>query len=1540
MRDRFLIYLMMSSLLVAGCLDSTSQGTFHVVFTWEGGPPQLTGTEWVSARLEERSDLATPGPVKGTAGPQEFVISQPLDFTDIPNGDNLVVIVELRDGPDANSNVLYYGISQFFSLKPGKHTEVEVYMQLKAVPGDEHGGVEILEGELVNNSQITLVLTTDTGERVKVSHFVSFPPDKTDERPLSDLDIYPGAPPGLTSYRMDWSLDFNPVYECSHEDYCPRRVFVRFVDAHGYESRTVYDDVNFDRNPPALVDDGVSVTPRVANIDDRVSVCLTFTEQVVADPVLSVDEVSAFTFYKIFPSDDEPSNSYCFASTGLAGDLGSQDGTYNLSVSMIDRATNQGNELQIGMIEVDSTDPEISEVVIVTPGDTGYANLADRDNLRDLSITFNLSEAPGDAYPKVLVGPNAYPDPCSCIPVGLGNEHACTCGFTLGARDTDGVKIVSIFTTDLAGNATEDTGTSVSFDFTRPSLVPDSVSLHYEPESGNVQPVVHSAKSGTTVRVYFTVSEILGGDPVVDTNGSPSFDLADQVGNSYDYDCLVATPGNQDFTVRVSVMDLAGNSIDPDPTSLGMSFTVDNQIPDKPDVDTFESIIFTRKPWGPDSCMNVSGLANSVEGYATIIFYTEPGGREIDRGQTSANGSFGPFDLNVSDRPEIFVSVADDAGNETEALRVRDVIWVASLGANSPLQFEERTWFSHALFQTKGLEVPDLANLMQADSQEEIVAGYSPGWTQYLYEMNGPTARAGHSMAYDSARDRMVVFGGSDGTYNDQTWEWDGRSWKLVCGVGTYCVSPAARAGHSMEYDAVRGVVVMFGGEAGSTDLTLGDTWEWDGTKWLQQCGDGTNCSGPPGRSGHGMVYDSERGRVLLFGGCENMDSDTFECLNMPDGLWAWDGAGWDKICGSGTGCSGPTGSYHLSMAYDENDDELVLFSGCTVFNSNCQARSDETWRWNGTSWSKVCDASQGCTSPSSRYRHEMVYDAGNDRVMLFGGRDSTSLPPETWEWDGNSWSIACDGGPSCPAPHQCERPAMAYNRHLGEVVLFGGAWSWTPGTRSDKVWHWNGSRWKQIFSVVFPPERPSARHDHAMADDPDRERVVLFGGLDEDDSLSNETWEWEGDTWTLISSGGPSARKRHAMAYEQYRNRTLLFGGFDGSLSGETWEWSGTGWIMRCDTGAGCSGPSPRYGHAMVTNSSSTVLLFGGCTNGDGNGCNAFSDDTWQWNGQSRSWTKVCGSNTGCPAPWPTGREGHGMAWNRDDDRVVLFGGCEAWGAWWCSNVSDEVWEWTGAGWIQQCGSGTQCSGPEALAFQGMTFDAGRSQSLMFGGVKGNIIYFDTWEWGAGDWNMVCGAGQNCTRPDASLGQAMVFDEARRETIMFGGWYNESNDETWRWDGGSSAWPGQVLVVPFQEAIALMEPAGWPDPFDCLRNPSECQVRQVNVDWISGGESDNPTNPGNAQNGSQLLVWSDLGWIPLDLNSSGTGSPTNLGFSFKSGDPPVVSSAKQIGRLFHSDTWNLYFAVTPIGANGQLVDMASVSSDYVEVTVQYRLDP
>ena len=102
-------------------------------------------------------------------------------------------------------------------------------------------------------------------------------------------------------------------------------------------------------------------------------------------------------------------------------------------------------------------------------------------------------------------------------------------------------------------------------------------------------------------------------------------------------------------------------------------------------------------------------------------------------------------------------------------------------------------------------------------------------------------SRASAAMAFDVARARLVMFGGArllDESYCGDTWEWDGTAWVEK----TAATSPSARDGHAMAYDSGRARTVLFGGNAFGY---VNDTWEWDGSNWVQR----TSASNPAARA-------------------------------------------------------------------------------------------------------------------------------------------------------------------------------------------------------------------------------------------------------------------------------------------------------------------------------------------------------------------------------------------------------------------------------------------------------------------------------------------------------------------------------------------------------------------------------------------------------------------------------------------------------------------------------------------------------------------
>jgi uncharacterized protein (TIGR03437 family) len=254
-----------------------------------------------------------------------------------------------------------------------------------------------------------------------------------------------------------------------------------------------------------------------------------------------------------------------------------------------------------------------------------------------------------------------------------------------------------------------------------------------------------------------------------------------------------------------------------------------------------------------------------------------------------------------------------------------------------------------------------------------------------------PTARSNHAMAYASGLNQLVMFGGvingNVGLAKD-TWVWNGSNWINQ----NLSLGPSVRYGHTMAYDSAHNQVVMFGGNGPFQPgcSYLGDTWIWNGSEWTQA----TPQTSPPARAGHGMAYDSARGKVVVFGGVGASGFGN-QCTsqNLND-TWVWDGSNWTEESPK----TMPPTLNSFAMAFDAAHGQTVLFGGVGaggVFDAN-----NDTWIWDGSNWTQESPQ----TSPSARTEYAMAYDSTHSQIVLFGGQLNTSGLPvaaDTWIWTG-----------------------------------------------------------------------------------------------------------------------------------------------------------------------------------------------------------------------------------------------------------------------------------------------------------------------------------------------------------------------------------------------------------------------------------------------------------------------------------------------------------------------------------------------------------
>ena len=294
-------------------------------------------------------------------------------------------------------------------------------------------------------------------------------------------------------------------------------------------------------------------------------------------------------------------------------------------------------------------------------------------------------------------------------------------------------------------------------------------------------------------------------------------------------------------------------------------------------------------------------------------------------------------------------------------------------------------------------------------------------------------------------------------------------------------------------------------------------------------------------------------------------------------------------------------------------------------------------------SWSQKTAPS----SPPSRYGHAMAYAKACNRVVMFGGRGAGGVPPlnafdDTWEWNGNTMTWTQFTPVTRPAARG--HHAMVYDDARNEVVLFGGLNQNFTGLNDTWVYSCATHTWTQ----KFPATSPSTRNGHAMAYDPNKQLVVLYGG----GGTTQDTWTWDGSNWTeIVGANQPGIRHEHTMAFDG--TRVILFGGSKnaGLADNDTWDLTLTSasagtWTMIAPNG---SGPNKRQRHVMAYDPGCRkVILFGG--NSD---VATFSNDTWEWRRDTLTWCQ-----TSVPTP-PGVRQYAAMAY--DGKGALTHGGLDS---------------------------------------------------------------------------------------------------------------------------------------------------------------------------------------------------------------------------------------------------------------------------------------
>jgi hypothetical protein len=310
----------------------------------------------------------------------------------------------------------------------------------------------------------------------------------------------------------------------------------------------------------------------------------------------------------------------------------------------------------------------------------------------------------------------------------------------------------------------------------------------------------------------------------------------------------------------------------------------------------------------------------------------------------------------------------------------------------------------------------------------------------------------------------------------------------------------------------------------------------------------------------------------------------------------------WTKL----TPATSPSVRDASLSAFDPATGQLVLYGGAGGFFPGTLAVDNDTWTFDGVSWSKHVTA----VTPGEQDKlsgGKLAYDPASKQLVLFGEGDGDASG--TWTWNGSQWTTQ----------HPAQSPAlsgscMATDTAAGELVLYGlhAVGSNTGPVLTWQTWTWRGGNWVQLPTPAVSPQGADAQTCSMTYDGANHDLLLVtatwYAG-EYSGASPGETWTFDGTAWTqketlTNTTGGVDFT---SMTYDPAYGQVMTYGGFDVSNGNAVltnpWSWNGSAWQQVTLSPA----PSARVlGASTYDPATGQLVLFGGV------GSSTWLGDTW----------------------------------------------------------------------------------------------------------------------------------------------------------------------------------------------------------------------------------------------------------------------------------------------------------------------------------------
>jgi len=309
-----------------------------------------------------------------------------------------------------------------------------------------------------------------------------------------------------------------------------------------------------------------------------------------------------------------------------------------------------------------------------------------------------------------------------------------------------------------------------------------------------------------------------------------------------------------------------------------------------------------------------------------------------------------------------------------------------------------------------------------------------------------PTLRYGAMMAFDSNANKIVMFGGYNGTdYLWDLWVFDctSNTWELKS-VDPYN-KPDIRAFGAFVFSTSDNKFYLYGGVNATGNLD--DTWSYDlSTNLFESL---SPASPPSARKQMACAYDASVNKMIIFGGY---------IAAATDETWAYDITGntWTNKAP----VTKPEVRYLTACCYVPTIG--ITHNACIYVHGGYDGttRYRDFWRYKEATntWTQMSVTNEDLRL--ARYGMQMIYNSTNGYIYCWSGR--TTLPRDSAsleEQEQDMWIISpVDLSWGTITPEYNDKPtprnyyAMSYDSNSKKIIIFGGQLSSDDTITNDMI--------------------------------------------------------------------------------------------------------------------------------------------------------------------------------------------------------------------------------------------------------------------------------------------------------------------------------------------------------------------------------------------------------------------------------------------------------------------------------------------------------